>query len=126
MSAKTSAEVVIDGYTYYKVILSNVVKESESSGDLRDYTKNVGYVLKSNCTNTTGTVLRFTRFNGEPIGPQYYIPLKDTNIPDLPYPIELFPYYEFGYFIEANGKIELYNLFDSSFGIQKFSSSQFK
>lgn len=120
------AEVVINGLTYYKIILSNVVKDSETSGDLRDYTKNVGYVLKSNCTNGSGTVLRFTRFDGEPIGTQYYIPLKSSNIPGLPYPINLFPYYEFGYFIETSGKLELYNLYDSSFEIQKFSSSQFK
>ena len=88
--------------------------------------KNVGYILKSNCTITSGSVLKFTRFNGSTIESNSYIPLNYSHISGLPYSVDLLPHYEFSYFVETSGKLELYNLFDSTFGIQKFSSSQFK
>ena len=129
LSAKKAiviSEVIINGATYYKIILSNITKASERGGDLRDYTKNVGYILKSNCTITSGSVLKFTRFNGSTIESNSYIPLNSSHISGLPYSVDLLPHYEFSYFVETSGKLELYNLFDSTFGIQKFSSSQFK
>ena len=120
------ANVIINGKSYYKIILSNLIKQSEYGGDLRDYTDNVGYILESDCTNTSDKVLKFTKFDGSVAQSNIIIPLTATNIPTLPYPVNIIPYYEFSYFIESNNQIELYNLFDPTFGIQKFSSRQFK
>ena len=120
------SQVTINGQKYYKIILSNIVKHSEHVGDLRDYTKNVGYILVTNCQDAAGTVIKFTKFNGTTIASNLYIPFNSYDISGLPYDVDFLPHYEFSYFVDTGGKLELYNLFDSSFGIKKFSSSQFK
>lgn len=112
-------ETTIGSNKYYKIIVANAVKYGEEQGDLRDYTDNVGYILKRECSDTSGAILKFENLNGNKLAANEYIPFSPRGI-------SLLPYYEFSYFIDLGTKIEIYSLIDSSIGRIQMDSSQLK
>jgi len=106
-------EVTINGNSYYKVILSNVVKELNSR---RDYTYNVGYVLKENCIDTNRGVIKFTKYDNE---------VLDTSISYEVDAYYIMPHYDFSYFIHENNIVKIYNYLEEDFTVIEMNLSDF-
>jgi len=89
------------------------------NNDLRDYSDHIGYILKSECSDSVKSVLRFTKYNGNEFEPGYVLTLGNGTT-------HLLSYYDFAYFIEDEDDVILYNFFDSLFGYKEVSANVFK
>lgn len=99
-------ELTKNGNVYYRVILSNIVVDSQVN--IRDeYSMNIGYILKTECSIQEGEVLYFTKYDDITLSPKSYLPITET--------INMYPYYDFAYFIQDDGYLKIYNYLDSSF-----------
>lgn len=103
-------EVIINSKVYYRVVLSNIVKENEFN--IRsEFSFNVGYILSSDCSMSEKEVLYFTKSNGEEMHPNTVFEIKEN--------INVLPYYDFSYFIKEGKIAYIYNHLDEQFEILK-------
>lgn len=107
-------EVKINDNSYYRVILSNVVVSSNSRSE---YSTNIGYILKTNCVIENQEVIYFTRYDGEAMKTNEYLPVSDD--------VNLYPYYDFSYFIVNGDRIRIYNYTKPGFSTLEFYKSLF-
>lgn len=97
-------EISINNIKYYRVVLSNVVMKSNVRNE---YSNNIGYILKSECSIVDGKVVYFNQYDGDILKPNVYLPIKDD--------VNIYPYYDFSYFIHQENKLKLYNYLDADF-----------
>lgn len=116
------SEITINQQVYYRIVISNVVLGASSNienNDLRDYSNNIGYILKSECEDTNETVIRFDKYNGESINPYSYLTLDSIGA-------NLLPLYDFAYFIDNGNSLKIYSLLDTSFDYKNIEANNFK
>lgn len=106
-------ELTINNKIYYRIILSNVVEEINSR---REYSSNIGYILKEECVEENLDVIKFNKYNGSVLDPAQYLQLDD---------VYLMPYYDFSYLILENDMVKMYNHLDNAFVELERSASLF-
>lgn len=92
-------EVQTDGLSYYRVILSNLIDETNYR---REYSTNIGYILKDDCIQISGEVIFFEKYQQKDINPDSisYLPVSDWK---------LLPLYDFSYLIVDGEYVKIYN-----------------
>ena len=116
------SEIVINGKVYYRVVLSNVVmgdQEKIMKDDLRDYSSNIGYILKDECELTLKTVIKFERYEGDEFPTNSFFSLVGGTA-------HLFSYYDFSYFIVEGMNAVIYNVMDNNFGYKNMPVNKFE
>ena len=94
-------EVVINGDAYYRVVLSNIVRNFNIQSD---YSYNIGYILKDDAIVLNKDVILFNKINGNDLGVNISVELiKDSGL-------YIITYYDFSYLINDNGIIKIYDV----------------
>lgn len=97
-------EVTISNNRYYRVILSNVIREFNIQSD---YSDNIGYILKSNCNILDKEVLLFNKLNGNYLETNMSVEIIKNS------EIYILTYYDFSYFINEDGKVIIYDVINN-------------
>ncbi len=108
-------EITIQDKEYYRVVLSNVI----TNMNIRREYDNIGYILKSECTDIEKDILYFTKYDNKELSAGSYLHLQDSNI-------HIAPYFDFSYFIHDESIVYISNNLDDDFTTLYMDYNEFR